>query len=136
MTLRRLERLAIAVAAIGVLAACALQCHGCMAIEKGDAGGAARSPQPTTQPAETAIQPPPAVSQPSAAEQTGGVNTAVQGVTGLSYTKRDALPVGLALLLAFDKWLSHRREMRRLKGNIGGFTGKMPVPQGTRNSEL
>lgn len=49
-------------------------------------------------------------------QQTGAVPLVTEAVTGLSFTQHGALPIGLALLLAFDKWLSHRREMTRLRG--------------------
>ena len=49
--------------------------------------------------------------QRSVADQAGVVNTAVQGITGLSV--QTAMPWTLVLLLAFDKWLSHRREVWR-----------------------
>ncbi len=55
----------------------------------------------------------------TAQSQQGGVNAAVGQATGVSFTKNQffALPLGLALLLGFDKWMSHRREMARIKQN-------------------
>lgn len=44
--------------------------------------------------------------------QQGNMNTAIQ------FVKNESLPLGLALLLGFDKWLSHRREMMRLKAAV------------------
>lgn len=101
MLLERIERLAILCAVIGLAVAIGLECGGCAATAQTEGFGL----MPTSQPTEPA----------SVASQAGGANTALQGITGVRYTKQDALPVGLALLLALDKWLSHRREMRRLK---------------------
>lgn len=51
----------------------------------------------------------------SEATQQGLLNTAVQGVKGVELNQ--IMPFGLAMLLAFDKFLSHRREVMRIKQN-------------------
>jgi hypothetical protein len=101
MRLEQIERWAIVCGLLGLAVAIGLECGGCAATARTERIGLV----PTSQPA----------GQASIASQAGGVNAAVQGVTGVRYTRQDALPVGLALLLALDKWLSHRREMTRLK---------------------
>ena len=106
MTVERVERLAGVCAVLGLAVAIGLECCGCAATARTEGVGLV----PTSQPAGPA----------SVASQAGGVNTALQ------YTKQDALPVGLALLLALDKGLSHRREMTRLKHN--GIQRIVPHP--------
>lgn len=58
------------------------------------------------------VAPPEASTPESASRQHGLVNAAVQGLTGVKVS--NAWPVGLMPLLAWQTYLSHRREMRRL----------------------
>lgn len=51
-------------------------------------------------------------------DQQGISNVAVQGVTGISYNKISQFSATLGALLMFIVYLSHRREMLRLKNGI------------------
>ena len=54
----------------------------------------------------------------SPVDQQGISNVAVQGVTGISYSKINQLSATLGALLMFIVYLSHRREMLRLQNGI------------------
>ena len=92
-----------------VLALACCLCWGCAA------GGGRVRLGPTSQPAIATSQPAAdnvATVAPEAA-QSGWVNTALQGLTGIQVQSN--VSGRLLLLLAFHSYLSHRREMSRLR---------------------
>lgn len=124
---RRIRRIAVLVT-IGALIVAALCycCTGCtlMRNEKTDPSDQATPAGPATPTPDPPRDEKAGVAAPSAADQQGGVNTAVQGVTGLAFTRNEAMPFGLAVLVAlvlmllgYLMRLSHMREMTRIRQN-------------------
>ncbi len=114
---------------VALLVAALCYCSGCALLTKHTAdiprpAGAtpAGSDTPRSDPPRAAA----GVAQPSSADQQGGVNTAVQGVTGVAFTRNEAMPLGLATLLAFVTLLSHRREVMRIRQNGKGGSERVP----------
>lgn len=88
---------------------------GCAAIEKQTSGTSPAMPTPATEATE--------------ATQAGVLNAAADDLTGVSINT--ALPAGIVIVLLLNIYLSHRREMTRIRRNGYGHMEASQDPSPT-----